>query len=192
MLGRTLSLSLPAWVADWPEPDPLACTDDRMRAVLGLAKRNVEEGSGGPFAAGVFERESGRLVSIGVNRVLPENNSLAHAEILALGLAHATAGTFDLGEPGRPRLQLVSSSQMCAMCLGAVVWSGVSEVVYASTTADVVGTVGFDEGPMPLDYAEQLLRRGISVLPQVLREEGVKVLQRYVAVGGVVYNAHHG
>lgn len=191
MLRTTLSLALPAWVADWPEPDPLVGMDDRMRVVLGLAMRNVEEASGGPFAAGVFERESGRLVSIGVNRVLPEGSSLAHAEILALGLAHATVGTFDLGEPGRPRLQLVSSSQMCAMCLGAVVWSGVSEVVYATTTADVVGRVGFDEGPTPLDYADQLQRRGIRVVPQVLREEGVKVLQRYVDVGGVVYNAHH-
>lgn len=190
MLRQTLSLSLPGWVADWDAPSPVAGVADRMRVVLELAMRNVDEASGGPFAAAVFERDSGRIVSVGVNRVLPERNCLAHAEILALGIAHATLGTYDLGEPGGPRHQLVSSSQMCAMCLGAVVWSGVSEVVFATTAVDVIGTVGFDEGPTPVDYTDQLSRRGIRVVPNVLRADGLRILQRYVDIGGVVYNAH--
>lgn len=77
------------------------------------------------------------------------------------------------------------------MCLGAVVWSGVSEVVYSTTSADVVATVGFDEGPTPPDYTHQLVLRGITVLPGVMRDEGLGVLRRYVTAGGPVYNAHH-
>jgi tRNA(Arg) A34 adenosine deaminase TadA len=88
-------------------------------------------------------------------------------------------------------MQLVSSSQMCAMCLGAVVWSGVVEVVFAATAADVIGTVGFDEGPTPPDYEGSLRERGIAVLPGFLREEGVAVLRSYVADGAPTYNAHH-
>ena len=80
---------------------------------------------------------------------------------------------------------------MCAMCLGAVVWSGVSEVAYSTTAGDVISTVGFDEGPTPPDYTHQLAHRGITVVPGVMRDEGLVVLRRYVAAGGVVYNAHH-
>ncbi|HSO04468.1 MAG TPA: nucleoside deaminase [Candidatus Limnocylindrales bacterium] len=191
MLPTTLTLGLPAWVSAVDAPDALAHLADRMELVLGLASENIDRGTGGPFAAAVFEEGSGRLVSVGVNRVVPENSSLAHAEVLAIGLAQAALGTYDLGGTGRPRLQLVCSSQMCAMCLGAVVWSGVTQVVYATTSGDVTATVGFDEGPTPPDYTAQLVHRGISVVAGVMREEGLAVLRRYVASGGVVYNAHH-
>lgn len=191
MLPSAFQLTLPTWLAAWDPPGPVADLPDRMRLVLDLAARNVVEGTGGPFAAAVFERDTGLVVAVGVNRVVPENSSLAHAEVMAIGLADSALGTFDLGEAGRPRLQLVSSSQMCAMCLGAVVWSGVAEVVYGSTTADVVAIVGFDEGPTPARYCDQLERRGIHVAAEVLREEAVAVLRAYVDAGGVVYNAHH-
>ncbi len=191
MLPTTLTLTLPPWVRDLPPPDALPHLTDRMELVLDLAMRNVERGTGGPFAAAVFERESGQLISVGVNRVVPENSSLAHAEVLAIGLAQASIGTYDLGGPGQPRLQLVSSSQMCAMCLGAVVWSGVAQVVYSTTSGDVIATVGFDEGPTPPDYSHQLAHRGIGVVAGVMRDRGLEVLRGYVASGGVVYNAHH-
>jgi tRNA(Arg) A34 adenosine deaminase TadA len=80
---------------------------------------------------------------------------------------------------------------MCAMCLGAVVWSGVAQVVYSTTSGDVIATVGFDEGPTPPDYSHQLAARGISVVPGVMRDRGLEVLRGYAASGGVVYNAHH-
>jgi tRNA(Arg) A34 adenosine deaminase TadA len=88
-------------------------------------------------------------------------------------------------------MQLVSSSQMCAMCLGAVLWSGVSEVVFATTAEDVIGTIGFDEGPTPPDYEGSLRERGISVRTGVLRDEGLAILRRYVADGAPTYNSHH-
>ena len=191
MLATTLTMSLPAWVRDMDRPDPLAHLTDRMGFVLALAMGNVDRGTGGPFAAAVFEQDSGRLLSVGVNCVVPENTSLAHAEVLAIGLAQSSLRTYDLGDPSLPRLQLVSSSQMCAMCLGAVVWSGVGEVAYSTTSGDVSATVGFDEGPTPPDYAHQLAQRGISVVAGVMRDEGLEVLRRYVASGGIVYNAHH-
>ena len=191
MLPTTLTLTLPTWISGVAVPDRLTHLTDRMELVLDLAQRNVDHGTGGPFASAVFEQESGRLISVGVNRVVPENSSLAHAEVLAIGLAQAAVGTYDLGGSDLPRLQLVSSSQMCAMCLGAVVWSGVGEVVYATTSGDVIATVGFDEGPTPPDYSQQLEHRGISVIPGVMRDEGLRVLRRYVAAGGTVYNAHH-
>ena len=100
MLPTTLTMSLPPWVSEVDLPDPPAHLSDRMEFVLALAMRNVDQGTGGPFAAAVFEQESGRLVSVGVNRVVPENSSLAHAEVLAIGLAQTSLGTYDLGGSG--------------------------------------------------------------------------------------------
>ena len=191
MLPTSLHLRLPAWVAEQPLPTTLPTLEDRMRLVLGLAARNVAERTGGPFAAAVVEHGTGLLVSVGVNVVLPQRCSLAHAEVMALGLAQSARRTHDLSAPDLPRMQLVSSAQMCAMCLGAVVWSGVVEVAFSATAEDVIGTIGFDEGPTPPDYAQALQQRGIGVVAGVLREEGQAVLRRYAADGGPVYNAHH-
>jgi tRNA(Arg) A34 adenosine deaminase TadA len=191
MLLTHLELDLPDWLARRAMPAALATDEDRMRLVLDLASRNVSEATGGPFAAAIVERESGRLVSVGVNQVVRTNNALAHAEILAIGLADRALGTYDLGDPALPRMQLVSSSQMCAMCLGAVVWSGVTGVMFATTARDVITTIGFDEGPTPARYAGVLEQRGIHVVAGVLRDEGLAVLRAYVEAGGPVYNAHH-
>ncbi|NCB04582.1 MAG: nucleoside deaminase, partial [Clostridia bacterium] len=120
-------LTTPDWfqrrVAELPEflPNP----EDRMRLVLEFARANVEHDTGGPFAAGVFERASGRLVAMGVNRVVPTSCSSAHAEIMALSLAQKRLQTYDLGSGALPEHELVVNWRPCAMCFGAVLWSGI-------------------------------------------------------------------
>ena len=100
-----------------------------MRFVLKLTLQNIEKKTGGPFGAAVFESESGQLVSVGVNVVLKQGCSAAHAEMMAIMLAQQELGTHDLGITELPEFQLVTSGKMCAMCLGSVVWSGVREVL---------------------------------------------------------------
>jgi len=162
-----------------------------MRFVLALTERNIREETGGPFGSAVFERDSGKLVSVGVNVVVRQNCSAAHAEMMALMLAQKELGHFDLGADGFPGHRLVTSGKMCAMCLGNVCWSGVSEVLSSAEPEDVEKIVGFDEGPTPPDYNAQLERRGIKIVPELLRSEGRAVLQLYVDLGGKVYNARH-
>ncbi len=191
MIEKQLSLNLPPWVGAFLSDYvfPMADKLDRMRFVLALTERNIREGTGGPFGAAVFERDSGNLVSVGVNVVMATECSAAHAEMMALMLAQKKLGVYDLGQNGLPPHQLVSSGKMCAMCLGNVCWSGVQEVVSSAEPEDVEGITGFDEGPTPPDYNAQLERRGIRLLPETLRDEGCRVLQLYVDLGGYVYNA---
>ena len=191
MIEKQLSLNLPPWVGAFLSDYvfPMADKLDRMRFVLALTERNIREGTGGPFGAAVFERDSGNLVSVGVNVVMATECSAAHAEMMALMLAQKKLGVYDLGQNGLPPHQLVSSGKMCAMCLGSVCWSGVQEVVSSAEPEDVEGIIGFDEGPTPPDYNAQLERRGIRLLPETLRDEGCRVLQLYVDLGGYVYNA---
>ena len=162
-----------------------------MRFVLALTERNIREETGGPFGSAVFERDSGKLVSVGVNVVVRQNCSAAHAEMMALMLAQKELGHFDLGAERFPEHRLVTSGKMCAMCLGNVCWSGVCEVLSSAEPEDVEKIAGFDEGPTPPDYNAQLECRGIKIVPELLRSEGRAVLQLYVDLGGKVYNARH-
>ena len=187
---NNLTLSLPDWIPGFLNgyTFPLKSPEQRMRLVLALTLRNIEEETGGPFGAAVFEKQSGKLVSVGVNVVVRESCSAAHAEMMALMLAQQKLGNHDLGHPDLPIHQLVTSGKMCAMCLGNVVWSGIGEVLASAQPEDVESIAGFDEGPSPHDYDAQLKIRGIRIIPEFLREEGCAVLHRYVEKGGEVYN----
>lgn len=170
---------------------PIAATIDRMRFVIELALTNVTARTGGPFGAAVFESQTGRLIAIGVNVVEPANCSLAHAEVVALANAHQTLRHFDLGAPGMPKLELVTSCEPCAMCYGAILWSGVRKVVCGARRSDAM-VIGFDEGPKPKNWVAALEERGISVVRDLCRDEAIAVFQRYQQIGGRIYNARKG
>ncbi len=163
-----------------------------MRVVIAFARRNIEEATGGPFAAGVFERDSGRLVTIGVNRVVPLGMSSAHAEVVALSLAQKQLGTFDLGGSDQPTHQLVVNWRTCAMCYGAVIWSGVRELVIAGSDGALEEITGFDEGPLPEDWKGGLEQRNIRVIDNVTRDEAVAVFEFFRDSGAPVYNGRSG
>jgi len=186
----TIEIALPAWI-DLLAPDAnrtYTSIGERMDLVIGLARKNVAEGTGGPFGAGIFEMASGRLVAPGVNLVIPGNCSVAHAEIVAIMVAQRIMETFDLGAAGLPPLELVCSTEPCAMCLGAVVWSGVRRVVCGARDGDA-RAIGFDEGPKPDDWTVALNDRGITVRRDVSRQAAMDVLKDYVNGGGLIYNA---
>jgi len=160
-----LRVGVPDWLRDEQAavPERLPTRAERFALVTALASRNVEEGTGGPFAATVVDEETGEVISIGVNLVLHSNVSSMHAEVVTLGLAHARTGSWNLGRDVGRRRVLVVNAQPCVMCLGALLWSGVSAVEYAADCATVERITGFDEGPVPEDWREQLIARGIAV-----------------------------
>ncbi len=184
-LPTHLAFTLPDWVARhvaaWPE-----ASDDasRMRLVLGLARESVARDAGGPFAAAVFAED--RAVAVGINRVLPEENSLLHAEVVAIMLAEQHYASHDLGGPDLPALTLVSSCEPCAMCLGAVLWSGLRRVVSGALREDAE-RAGFDEGPVFPASHQYLEARGIELVHGVLREEARRLFTLYRQRGGRLY-----
>src|SRR5882724_6758651 len=190
-----LTLTLPDWGAgelSAQRARRFAAVEDRMRLVIALARRNFERDTGGPFAAAVFDDEDGRLVSIGVNRVVPMRCSSAHAEVMALSLAQQATGTHDLGGGGQPRHQLVVNWCPCAMCCGAVIWSGVRALVIAGSGPELERITGFDEGPIHPDWSGELARRGVAVNDGVLRDETLAMFRDFAASGRPVYNARQG
>lgn len=186
-----LKLKLPNWVDSFlkTKKNIINDSEEQIRFVLELTERNIREKTGGPFGAAIFEINSGELVSIGVNVVVDQNCSAAHAEMMALMLAQKKVRHYDLGSKKLPGYRLVTSGRMCAMCLGNVCWSGIKEVFSSAEPEDVESITGFDEGPTPSDYNDQLEKRGIRIVTKNLREEGKSVLKLYVDLGGQIYNA---
>jgi tRNA(Arg) A34 adenosine deaminase TadA len=178
-------MQLPAWldefIADWN--DPLETIEQRMHLAVTLAAENVQHRTGGPFGAIVVEDESNRLLSVGVNLVTSVELSLAHAEMVAVSLAQSATGNWNLGLTGSA--QLVTSCEPCAMCFGAVPWSGVKSTIWGASKKDAE-EAGFDEGDKPADWVESLERRGIKTRGGVLHEEARAVLIRYARRDGAI------
>ena len=182
MTFPAIALELPPWIHDICEPGSLyPSIEDRIDFTFTLARNNFERETGGPFGAAVFDRE-GRLLAPGVNLVVPTNIAAAHAEIMAIGIAGRVVGSFDLGPT-----ELVASTDPCAMCLGAVPWSGVHRLVCGARTEDAAA-IGFEEGDRMADWVARLERRGIEVIREVKRAEGAALLSDYARSGGVIYN----
>ena len=125
------TVSLPGWVEEaLSNPDREYSTEeDRMRLVIELSRSNVDHDTGGPFGAGIFDLSTNRLIAPGVNLVATTNLSAAHAEMVAIMISQQVVGHFDLGGEGLPPYELVASTEPCAMCFGAIPWSGVRRLV---------------------------------------------------------------
>lgn len=181
---RTLSIEIPDFIAPLvashqSQAAGLSTPEARMRLACALAEANVEHG-GGPFGAVVFA--GARPIAAGVNCVLSSGYSIAHAEIVAL--MHAQRVLIE--HPVEGPYSLVSSAEPCCQCFGALVWSGVSELVYGAAREDVEA-IGFDEGPKPDAWADVLRSKGIAVVETLCRPEAQLALSRYAQRGGPIY-----
>lgn len=118
-----------------------------MRMAIALSSENVDNG-GGPFGA-VIVRD-GEVISTGVNRVVPDCDPTAHAEVSAIREACRKLGTFDLDG-----CTVYSSCEPCPMCLSALYWAGVSRICYGNTKTDAKA-IDFDDSfiydQLELDY----------------------------------------
>lgn len=184
MLYAQVHLTLPAWVHEFVDTARVYPADvDKVALAVELSRRNVEAGSGGPFGAVVFNADDDRIVSVGVNRVLPQSCSVAHAETMAYMLAQQRLQRArlnrDLDDNVVGRFVLATSSQPCCQCYGATVWAGVDRLLIGARSEDVMALTPFDEGPLPEDWVGELQRRGIEVVRDLQREAACEVLRAY-------------
>ena len=191
MLYAQVHLTLPAWVHDAVDTTRAYPSDaDKVALAILLSKHNVEAQSGGPFGAAVFGPDD-RIISVGVNRVVPQATSLAHAENMAYMLAQQRTQRPRLNrdaddQPVGP-ITLATSSQPCCQCYGATVWAGVDRLLIGARAEDVEALTEFDEGPLPADWVGELGKRGIDVVRDIERDAACAVLRMYGERGGANY-----
>lgn len=110
--------------------------NDFMKKAVDLAVENVNNG-GGPFGA-VIVRD-GKIIATGVNRVTPNNDPTAHAEVCAIRAACEKLGTFQLDG-----CEIYSSCEPCPMCLGAIYWAHIERLYYGCNQRDA-DEIGFSD-----------------------------------------------
>lgn len=205
-LHHSVKITLPEWAKEelaTHAAKTFVSDEEMMKLAIDLSSRNVAENTGGPFGCAIFERNmkdnTAKLVSVGVNRVVPLSNSTLHGEIVAIQLAQAKLKSFtmciiadDKGSDGKEaqqkrQFELFTSCEPCAMCLGATLWSGVSRIVCGASKSDAEA-IGFDEGPVFPESYEHLKKAGIDVKKLVLQPEAAQVLNDYMNGGAVIYN----
>ena len=131
-----------------PEKENISAEDRAfMQRAIELSIRNIEQG-GGPFGAVIVK--NGKVIAEGANRVAPNNDPTAHAEVMAIRKACRELETFDLGG-----CTIYSSCEPCPMCLSALYWAGVKRICYANTKLDAAA-IDFDDSfiydQLRLDY----------------------------------------
>ena len=107
-----------------------------MLAAIDAAIENVHKG-GGPFGAVIAK--GGEIISVGVNRVTPNNDPTAHAEVCAIRTACLKLGTFNLSG-----CEIFTSCEPCPMCLGAIYWARLDKIYYGCNKIDAA-VAGFDD-----------------------------------------------
>lgn len=185
-LASEVRVTLPAWVEEFIRPGH-CCADagEAMALAITLARENIRRGTGGPFGAVATDR-NGVVLGAGMNAVTRLCNSTAHAETVAIQMAQRGLHAYTFRGHARAPVTLVTSCDPCAMCLGAILWSGAEHLVTGADRTDAEA-LGFDEGPVfPASYVH-LERRGVVVRRGVMRAEAREVLEAYRAQGGPIY-----
>jgi tRNA(Arg) A34 adenosine deaminase TadA len=184
-----LVFRIPIWLQDHFAhlPEIMPDLSQRMNIAIELSRLNIENRSGGPFGAAVFSVESHRLISVGTNLVVSANASILHAEIVALTLAQQKLGSYNLNSLESETFELVTSTEPCAMCFGAIHWSGIRKLICGAREKDAQ-SIGFDEGPKTKNWDIKLQKNGISVIKDVCRENAIEILRQYQKEQGIIYN----
>ena len=141
--------------------------EELMRLAIDLSVQNVRNG-GGPFGA-VIAR-NGKIVAVGTNRVTPDCDPTAHAEISAIRAAAKKLGTFDLSG-----CDIYTSCEPCPMCLGAIYWAHLERMYYGNSKEDAA-RIGFDDAfiyeELDLKPADRRLKS-----QELLPEEAIKAFR---------------
>jgi guanine deaminase len=133
-----------------------------LRRAIELARQNVLDGLGGPFAA-VIVRD-GEVIAEGANSVTTTNDPTAHGEVNAIRNACKALGVFSL-----EGCVIYTSCEPCPMCLAAIYWARLGAIYYGSNQYDAA-KAGFDDAYL---YGEVSKDAGERKIPsaQLLQSE---------------------
>ncbi len=141
-----------------------------MRKAITLSEENVAAG-GGPFGA-VIAR-NGEIIATGTNRVTPDCDPTAHAEVSAIRAAAQKLGTFDLSG-----CEIYTSCEPCPMCLGAIYWARLDRMYYGNDKQDAA-RIGFDDAFIYQELEKDLVQRRLHS-ERLLSKEAIRAFEAWM------------
>jgi tRNA(Arg) A34 adenosine deaminase TadA len=127
-----------------------------MREVFAIARRARAHGNR-PFGA-LLVAGNGAVLAAAENSQLTEGQVLAHAE---MNLLHRAVT--DFSPDVLAAATLYTSAEPCAMCAGAIFWSGVSRLVYGLSGDRLHQMSGFTPDMLVASARDVLARAGRQV-----------------------------
>lgn len=133
-----------------------------MRRAVAVTRRGIESGQT-PFGSVIVA--NGQIIAETHNTVWRDLDPTAHAEINSIRRAAATVHSIDLSGS-----TLYSTCEPCPMCLSAIHWAKIGEVVYGASIEDAAAA-GFSELKVGANHLAQLGGSPLQVRQGPLREE---------------------
>jgi tRNA(Arg) A34 adenosine deaminase TadA len=144
-----------------------------LRQAIALAREARDDGRH-PFGALIVNEHGETVVAARNNAVRPAGDPTQHAETLACGQAARL-----LPEAALARCTLYTSTEPCAMCAGAIYWTGIGRVVFALAETGLLRYTGSHAENPTLDLpCREVFARGqkpIIVAGPLLEDEAGKV-----------------
>jgi tRNA(Arg) A34 adenosine deaminase TadA len=144
-----------------------------LRRAIELAREARDNGRH-PFGSLIVNERGETVVEARNNAVRPKGEPTQHAERLACSEAARLLPEADLA-----KCTLYTSTEPCAMCAGAIYWTGIGRVVFALAEKGLLHYTGNDEENPTLDLpCREVFARGqrrIVVAGPMLEDEAGKV-----------------
>ena len=143
-----------------------------LQQAIQLAVTKSADGRHGPFGALVVK--DGHIIARGWNQVVAACDPTAHAEVMAIRHACEKLGTHDLSG-----CTVYTSCEPCPMCLAAIYWARIEEIVFAATHQDAA-RAGFDDAFLYKEIGRAWQNRKIKSV-QRLEKQGKAVFEKWMA-----------
>lgn len=131
---------------------------------------------GGPFGALILKE--GKVVGVGVNKVIGKHDPTAHAEIEAIRDACINLQTHDL-----TGCEIYATGYPCPMCMSAIIWANIKKVYYSANYKDAE-TIGFRDK----DIFEFLQgKNNMLELEEVDKNSIIDLYKRFKETRGEIY-----
>ena len=140
--------------------------EEYMKRAVRLAANNPKY----PFAALLVDEKLGKVVAEGWNRSV--QNPTWHGEMDAINKGAAAHDNLDW-----TKLTLYTTAEPCAMCQGAVAWTGISRVVFGSSIPFLKSLNWWAIDIRAEELARRTPFRSCTVVGGVLEEECNKLFR---------------
>ncbi len=97
---------------------------DYMRQAIGEARKSLKSGD---VPVGAVIVKDGEVIAKAYNQREKTQKTIAHAEILAIGIANKKVGNFRLDN-----CEIYVTKEPCLMCMGAILSSRINKIYYGA------------------------------------------------------------
>ncbi|MFA5380354.1 MAG: nucleoside deaminase [Candidatus Izemoplasmatales bacterium] len=143
-----------------------------MKKAIDKARVTMNQNIGGPFGAAIVDSQ-GEILAVSSNSVLADHDPTAHAEIKAIRAACLAINSHDLSG-----CTLYTTAYPCPMCLGAILWANIKNIVYGCRPKDA-DEIGFRDDFMYDFFRSGLNNTSLITMSEDHRDECLKLFKEY-------------